>query len=334
MFSRRRAYNRFRAVEATVSTSTALSKQASTESHTYDSCRSFNKSQRNIERRVSCAHCDHLQSTRTGQSVYAKSDNDGGWPSSRVISSRFFFSPSIESRSVRQSVTLVVWNWFDNLWPDSKAFHCVYLSSEHGTSTLESIEHPKNFRRKFFFFSFFQRSCLFRVFAISICNFASNATRNEQLPWWPCLDVMSSAVGKLCKCGTNWISCRDLLGRSYLTSYIASSATRIHIRFYASSARFDSVSFSSFLLPPPPSLLVWFRATRDRCTNTRDGLSVISKLVNDVIETNRNPKNCVFVCPTLPRLITTIFTTESMHRIWENFSLTKVNIASCCTICA
>lgn len=154
MFSRRRAYNRFRAVEATVSTSTALSKQASTESHTYDSCRSFNKSQRNIERRVSCAHCDHLQSTRTGQSVYAKSDNDGGWPSSRVISSRFFFSPSIESRSVRQSVTLVVWNWFDNLWPDSKAFHCVYLSSEHGTSTLESIEHPKNFRRKFFFFSF------------------------------------------------------------------------------------------------------------------------------------------------------------------------------------
>lgn len=156
MFSRRRAYNRFRAVEATVSTSTALSKQASTESHTYDSCRSFNKSQRNIERRVSCAHCDHLQSTR-------KSDNDGGWPSSRVISSRFFFSPSIESRSVRQSVTLVVWNWFDNLWPDSKAFHCVYLSSEHGTSTLESIEHPKNFRRKFFFFLLSSCLCDFNL---------------------------------------------------------------------------------------------------------------------------------------------------------------------------
>lgn len=186
----------------------------------------------------------------------------------------------------------------------------------------------EEFSKKIFFF-FFRR-----VFAISICNFASNATRNEQLPWWPCLDVMSSAVGKLCKCGTNWISCRDLLGPSYLTSYIASSATRIHIRFYASSARFDSVSFSSFLLPPPSSLLVWIRATRDRCTNTRDGLSVISKLVNDVIETNRNPKNCVFVCPTLPRLITTIFTTESMHRIRENFSLTKVNIASCYTICA
>lgn len=74
-----------------------------------------------------------------------------------------------------------------------------------------------------------------------------------------------------------------------------------------------------------------------RVYRERDELSVrvISKLVNDVIvRDQRNSKNCVFVCLTLLRLITTIFTTESMHRIWEYFSLTKVNIASCRTICA
>lgn len=60
---------------------------------------------------------------------------------------------------------------------------------------------------------------------------------------------------------------------------------------------------------------------------------VISKLANDVIIVQRdqwNSKNCVFVCLTLSRLITTIFTRNLCIGFWQNFSLTKVNIVSRC----
>lgn len=169
------------------------------------------------------------------------------WPSSRVISSRSFLRserPSYTRRTIRPSIRHAPRSsQFANLWPDSKALHRMFISSSTKRAHRKVLILYKNFLRRL---SQFARVIFFRV-----CN-------NYLGTRWPCLDVMSSAGGKLCKRGTNWISCRDLLDPSYLTSYIGSSATRFHT--FLRSFRRYSFFFFSLLFPQS--------RTRDQCTNT------------------------------------------------------------------
>lgn len=102
MFSRRRrSYNRFRALCLSLSLRRQFRPLRLVNRHRPNgkcrirAVRSVNKSQR----RVSCAHCNHLRSTGMGQSVYAKRYMIA-WPSSRVISSRFFLRSELHDPSV------------------------------------------------------------------------------------------------------------------------------------------------------------------------------------------------------------------------------------------